>query len=129
MKKEYKHRKKGYVALTTVLVLVPMLLLIGITLIVNNIDLLITSHSLYEHKTLELKAITCQEEALFRIKDNISFTGANSITINGSTCTYTVTDGSSSGLKEILIDINNGEYHYSKEKTVDTNQNPFMITN
>ena len=122
---------KGYVALTTVLIMIPLLLLTGIDSVYNNLTTLIVGRMNYDNQILRINAETCLEESVYRIKRSSNYTGQFSITMETWSCTVTVTnkDGEP-GIKTIdvlALDGNNIKVHLSKQ--LNTNSNPFELSN
>lgn len=133
MKKIDKKKKKiiGYIALTTVLVILPLLLLSGIDTIYTNISLLISGKMQYDYNILEINAESCLEESVYKIKKNRIYTGSFTITRTDWNCTSTISDKVGSlGFKIIKItavDQNGNHVKISKELNVNTD--PFEISN
>jgi len=127
-------RLKGYVALTTVLVMIPLLLLTGINAIYSNLTSLIVGKMNYDYQILETNMETCLEESVYKIKWEVDYTGAFTIDMGDWSCTSTVTNKDpilEPGIKIIEIEItdsvNNIQRNVSKE--LNSNTNPFELKN
>ena len=61
-------KKNGYIALTTVLVIIPLLLATGIDLAYRSITNALVSKLEFDHNMLEVNAESCLEESVRKIK-------------------------------------------------------------
>ncbi len=122
---------KGYVALTAILVIVPLLLLTGVNSLYENITTLSVTNMNYDSQILRTNAETCLEEAVYMIKRNPSFTGIFAINQTGWNCNVEIQNKIGfSGVKIMTIvttDINNTKLTLKRE--LNTNTNPFELTN
>ena len=126
-----KNKVKGYIALTTVLVILPLLLLTGIDSIYTNISLLISGKMQYDYNILEINAESCLEESVYKIKKNRAFVGSFNIERTEWSCTSTITDKVGDlGMKIIKIEATDqNENHVEVSKELNTNTDPFEIRN
>lgn len=133
MMKEKGKKKKilGYIALTTVLVILPLLLLTGIDSIYTNISLLISGKMQYDYNNLEINAESCLEESVYKIKKNRAFTGPLTITRDEWNCTSQISDKVDNlGVKIIeIIAVDNNQNYVRFSKELNTNTDPFEISN
>jgi hypothetical protein len=122
---------KGYVALTTVLVIIPLLLITGINSVYSNLTTLMIGKMNYDYELLKLNGKTCLEESVYKIKWNPSFTGTVTVDIDDWYCISDITDKTGEpGVKIIdmqLSDLNDIEINIVKE--LNTNTNPFELSN
>lgn len=122
---------KGYVALTTLLVILPLLLLTGIDSIYKNLTSLSVSKMNYDYQILKSNKETCLEETVYRIKRSANYTGDFTLTMDDWSCLSTVSNNvGEPGIKTIhmeLSDENNIEISVTKE--LNTNTNPFELRN
>lgn len=122
---------KGYVALTTVLVMLPLLLLTGISSLYGNISSLIIGKMNYDYEILQTNSETCLEEAVYRIKRSHSYTGTFDVNMDNWSCTVSIGDKAGyPGIKTINIvgnDTNGVSITNSKELNINTD--PFEISN
>lgn len=122
---------KGYVALTTVLIMLPLLMLTGITSLYGNITSLMVGKMNYDYEILKTNSETCLEEAVYRIKRSHSFSEPFDITMNDWSCSVTVEDKEGfPGIKviHILATDENG-ISLIGDKELNTNTDPFEISN
>ncbi len=122
---------KGYVALTTVLVILPILLLTGIDSLYRNMTTLITGKMTYDSHILKSHSETCLEETVYKIKRNIAYTGTYSLSLDNWSCEIEVEDKlGNPGIKIITIEATDdiGTYIFT-EKELNINVDPFEISN
>lgn len=131
LSKKLKFQTKGYIALTTVLVVLPLLLLAGIDLLYKNMSLVSIGKMTYDHNLLEISAETCLEETVYRLKRDRLFTGVITLNLSDWSCNSTISDKPGEpGVKFISIqveDLNSNKVTLSKE--LNTNTDPFGISN
>lgn len=122
---------KGYVALTTVLVIMPLLLLAGIDSVYNNLTSLVVGKMNYDYQLLTAKKETCLEESIYRIKRNPNYQGGLLIEVDDWVCSSTVLDVEGQvGLKEISLELSNSNnIVVGTTKILNTNVNPFELSN
>jgi hypothetical protein len=122
---------KGYVALTSVLSIVPLLLLTGISSLYKNISMLSVGRMNYDSQILKSHTETCIEETVYRIKRNPLLTGEISLSGVGWTCIVNITEKEGyTNVKTLRIttsDLNGVKSTIKKE--LDTNPSPFVISN
>ncbi|MDD4382091.1 MAG: hypothetical protein PHE21_01965 [Candidatus Dojkabacteria bacterium] len=122
---------KGYMALTVVLLIIPLLLLAGIDSVYNNLTSLLVGKMNYDSQKLEINTETCLEESIYRIKRNPNYTGEYTLTIGELNCTVNIQDKDGfAGEKFINIsstDVNGISVEITKE--LNTNVNPYTVKN
>lgn len=116
----------GNIALTTVLVFSGMLVLTGITIIIQAIDFggstSSYTHQIYAQNT----SFSCLEESLFKISSNTSYTGSFQISlINGGTCNATISGTAPN--KSVSIESSYRTANYNTTKAINTGQTPFSV--
>ena len=122
---------KGYVALTTVLVIMPLLLLAGIDSVYNNLTSLVVGKMNYDYQLLTAKKETCLEESIYRIKSELNYQGDLLIEVDDWICSSSVLDVEGQlGLKEISLELSNSNnIVVGTTKILNTNVNPFELSN
>ena len=122
---------KGYVALTAVLVIVPLLLLTGVNSLYENITTLSVTKMNFDFQILKTHSETCLEETIYMIKRNPKFTGVFQIIQPSWNCNVGIQD--KVGFNGVMImnivatDENNTRVTLKRE--LNTNTNPFELTN
>ena len=119
---------KGAAALVTLIIVSTVLLLSGITLILNSLDLNKALKGYGSSQILYIQSRSCLEDAMSKLLFNSSYTGTASITSQGITCQTTVAlNGSNSNHRNIELTANDGEFYYSDNIVVDISLNPITI--
>lgn len=122
---------KGYVALTTVLVILPLLLITGIDTLYNNMTTLIVGKMSYDSQILQSNSETCLEETVYKLKRNTEYIGVFNISMDTWNCDIEVSDKiGNPGIKIIRIESTdeNGIYLLTN-KELNMNTDPFEISN
>ncbi len=131
-KKDIKQLKNnGYIALTTVLVIIPLLLATGVDLAYRSITNAIVSKLEFDHNMLEVNAESCLEESVRKIKFNILFEGTLIVEQTTWTCNSVISNKPGvSGVKIINIQASDGNQNVVLlNKELNTNTDPFEISN
>lgn len=122
---------KGYVALTTVIVILPLLLLTGIDTLYKNMTTLIVGKMNYDAQILRINSDTCLEETVYKIKKDRVYTGEYILTLDSALCNISVSDKiDSPGIK--ILNIQASDENGTKlniEKELNINTDPFEISN
>jgi len=124
-----KTKTKGNISLTLVLIFTAVLISIGINLILTSIDLSFNSKAFISAATNRSIARSCIEDAASKIKMNNTYTGVFTITMSNGSCTATIANSATSGVKIISVSSVYDSYNYSEIKKLDTNTSPFTISN
>ena len=124
-------KKNGYIALTTVLVIIPLLLATGIDLAYRSITNALVSKLEFDHNMLEVNAESCLEESVRKIKFNILFEGTLIVEQPTWTCNSVISNKPGvSGVKIINIQASDeNENVVLLNKELNTNTDPFEISN
>lgn len=120
---------RGYIALTTILIIVPLLLLTGINSLYSNITNLSISKINFDAQRLRINSDTCLEEAIYKIKRNKSFVGDLEIIKSDWSCSTNIIDKQGeNGVKIITIVTIDGNVQVTVKKQLDTNSDPFDLS-
>lgn len=127
----FRNKKlKGNVSLTTVLVTSAILLLSGTTLLFGSIDQGRISKDNVNYQLAHIRAYSCLEEALNRIKRSQTFEGTVEIIYTDGQCQAQITtDPINNNFKLININSFYNSYQVSEAKKVDISTSPFLISN
>jgi len=118
--------KQGSAALTTVIIISFLLLIGGVTLILSNIDLAVSTSDFTNKIQAEIQSQTCLEEAMRKVKSLVAFTGSVNATFSQGNCTAQVFDFSP-GIKQIDISSTIGSYTYNLTRRIDVSTEEFVI--
>ena len=123
-----KKKFKANISLTTVIITTTILLLSGVTVLFSSIDLSHSTESANAKMLNELRAKSCVEEGLIRLKNNILFTGVAAITFNDGSCSNTVSIDPQNNNNRIFTIISIiSDYQYTVAKHIDISREPFVI--
>lgn len=86
-----KLNERGYIALMLVIIIQAVAIVITFTLLTVGTDRLHETQVNQRQVQARGMANACIDEALQQIHDNIAFSGTNSVSLGGNSCTYTVT--------------------------------------
>lgn len=118
-------KKKGAAALITLIILSTVLLLTGITLVLNSIDLNRSLKGFISSQFLFIQSRSCLEDAMSKLQFNSGFNGTVTFNSNGITCQAVVSNNAgNSNYRDINLSANNGEFYYSELKIVNISTNP-----
>ncbi|PIZ55655.1 hypothetical protein COY25_00540 [Candidatus Uhrbacteria bacterium CG_4_10_14_0_2_um_filter_41_7] len=95
----------GVAALLVVVVILAMTLSLGLAVAkfsVNELSLNLESDQ--AHQAIQIGE-ACVDEAIYRLKDNIGYTGGTITTIGNGVCTVTVTGGGSTRLITVAVTV------------------------
>ncbi len=122
---------KGYVALTTVLVMLPLLLLTGITSLYGNISTLIVGKMNYDYQILKSNSETCLEEAVYKIRRGQTYVGEFDVSMDNWVCNITVQNKSGfPGIKVVhILATDDNDISLENDIELNTNTDPFEISN
>lgn len=121
-------RKKGAVALTTVLLMVAILVVGGITVSLLGINLTFRAKNFKDHFVARTSAQNCLEQSLFTISFDFNFTGPLSYMVGDFECYSTVSNVPSFPLyKQIDIHSIYKDINFYDTKTADISVNPILI--
>lgn len=123
------HTKKGYVALLLIIIIIPVLVMGGIELLYSNIDTLKAAKNLSDAEKLNFDLRSCTEEAIKRVKTNLTFTGQIDFSINTTICSVTVSNDTNPSIKILNTKTNSENLYKSEIKKLDTSKSPYELTN
>ena len=124
-------QKEASVSLTTVLLTGTILLLIGLTVIINAVDLANASKDSVNYELNLMRSRSCLEESLNKIKINYTFIGSVSITYSDGACTATVAadPGGNANKRRISVVSTIGNYTFTITKQADLSVSPYIVSN
>lgn len=90
MKSRRQAGESGYIALMAILIIGAVALAIGVALLATGADSQRVALNNMQFKQARALAVSCGQEALQLIHDNIGFTGTGNLSLGQGSCTYTV---------------------------------------
>jgi hypothetical protein len=129
-KKLLRKRKKGMVALITVLLISSILLVGGMALIFSSIDLAKSTKTFNINIQTKILSRSCLEEGLLKIGGNSAYTGTITFTTQSGTCNIVITnDPVTSTTKVVTITATIQTYNFNLVKKVDSTMSPIKVIN
>lgn len=122
-----KRKKKGMIALVTVIVISGILLVTGIALVLASADLAMSAKGYAAKVNLQSTMRTCLEESIYKLKFDDTFTGQISHSGSSGSCTADVSDDINPGIKNIDVTTLYGDYTNGKLFQVDVSQEPYQL--
>ncbi|MFQ5492695.1 MAG: hypothetical protein ACE5DX_00855 [Candidatus Dojkabacteria bacterium] len=131
MKNRHLKNKKGVIALTTLIIVTAILILGGVTLLLTSIDVGESASSSSSAILAELRAVSCFEEGLYRLRLDPSFIGTKPISYPESgVCTVDVSINiGNPDYRDLNITSTVEEFSYEEMRTVDITQDPIVVIN
>ena len=116
--------------LTTVLIITAILLFGGMTVLISSMDLSKISKDTLNNSLNNLRANSCVEEGLNKLKWNNYFIGSASIPYPDGGCTVNISlDKTDNNFRIFSIESTLDDYKFTLTKKVDISQSPFLIVN
>jgi len=123
-----KSKLKGNISLTTVLITTTLILLGALTVLLSSTDLSLATKTANIKMLNELRAHSCLEEGLNRLKKDTLYIGTVTITFADGNCSaIVVNDPINSNLKNFTISSIMKSHNYDIDKVVDVSVDPFVI--
>lgn len=118
--------KKGSIAITLVIVISSMLLAGGMNLLLSNIDFTRATVNYRSRQIAVIISKSCLEESLYKLKEDINFTGTFSVPFTDGNCDSTVSN-LGGGLKTISVQTSYLDYQLTKNFQVNTIVYPYDV--
>lgn len=125
-----KRKLRGNVSLTTVIVVGALLIVSGMGLLANSIDIALSTKAYFNQTLADLRVTSCIEEGMFKITKDVAFTGTVSVTYTDGNCETVISNvGGNTSKKRLLITSTVGDYSVTREKFADTTVSPMILLN
>lgn len=123
-------RAKGNVSLTTVILVGALLIVSGMGLLANAIDITLSTKSYFNRMLAESRISTCVEEAMYKLAKNPPYTGPITVAYSDGNCQVQISNiGGDPTKKNLQISATIGQYTVTKTKKADTTTSPMSVTN
>ncbi len=120
--------KRGAVALTSVIVMLAILLLAGISVSITSIDVSVISRNFESTISSKVASRTCLEEAMYKISYNILYTGNFNYVFDNVSCEVVVSNVvGQTAIKSIQVIANTSEFGINEVFFADTSTNPLTL--
>ncbi|MEI7578473.1 MAG: hypothetical protein WCJ58_00360 [bacterium] len=115
-------------SLITVIALSGVLLIGGMIVVFNSVDLAKASKAKLNNTEAIVVADTCFEESLQKLKINQNYTGNLTVTLTAGNCQATISNHpTQANFRNILISAAVNEYYFNTSKTIDISVSPFQV--
>jgi hypothetical protein len=123
-------RLQGNISLTTVILVGALLIISGMAVLGNAIDVAMSTKSYFNRNIAEIRLVTCIEESMYKFTKNPNYTGTFSVTYSDGSCQATVTDiGGDPTKKNLALSATVNSFTVTRTKKADTTTSPMSITN
>jgi hypothetical protein len=120
-------KRRGSIALTTVLVISSLLIIGGLALGVSSMDYSESIKSYNSLSVMKMHREACFDESLYRLKTNRTLTGSFLLNFENGTCTANIQSTSNANIKSVTLSATNESYNSQEVKGVDTSQTNLII--
>ncbi|MFZ6021984.1 MAG: hypothetical protein ACOYT9_00755 [Patescibacteria group bacterium] len=125
-----KKRITGNVSLTTVIVVGALLIVSGMGLLANAIDVAMSTKSYFNQSLAGLQITSCVEEGMYKITKDVAFTGTVTVNYSDGNCQVVISNvGGNTSKKRLLVTAVVGDYTVTREKFADTTTSPMILLN
>lgn len=113
---------RGDISLITVLIITSILLIAAASLTASALSAVNNSNAKTNTYAAEARAKACIQEGINKLRVSSTYTGTLNLTYsNSSSCSATISNGSSANIKNIDVTATSNGYTYENIKTVNTN--------
>lgn len=125
-----KKRIRGNISLTTVILVGALLIVSGMAVLSNAMDIALSTKSYVNRQFAELRTVSCIEEGMRQLTRNASFTGTRSIAFSDGNCEVIVSnlDGEPNRKMMVITSDYNGNV-VTRTKFVKTDVSPMELEN
>jgi len=109
-------KQEGFVAITSVLIVSVLVLVLGISMFYSSMGDQSMSAAYDNGQEASLLADACAREAFHKLKENINYSGKETIEINGMSCTINAIEDISTSTKKISTSASAGEQPHFKRQ-------------
>lgn len=129
-KRAYQARFRGNIALTTVILVSALLVVSGMAVLTNAIDIAMSTKSYFNRVVTEVHTSTCVEEGMRKLVQLPTFTGSVTVTYPEGNCQVAIADVVGFPTqKTMVITTVFREYSITRTKKVDTSTSPMTVSN
>lgn len=122
------NKKRGNIALTTVILVSSILVLGGLTLIASSVDYSASVKGFSKAPLADTLSDSCFEDSMYRLKLNKTFTGTTNLTLGTNQCSTNIqNDAGNNSIKIITITSTLDNYTFNKVKRVDVSGSKYVV--
>lgn len=124
----FKTKFKGNISLTTVILVGALLIVSGMAVLSNAMDISLSTKSYLNRSMVDLRVLTCIDEGMYRLAQNVTYTGSFTVTYPDGSCEVTVSTVNAT-TKTITSTGIYGSYRATRTKQVNTAVTPMVLSN
>jgi len=125
-----KTRLQGNISLTTVIIVGTLLIVSGMAVLSNAIDVSMSTKSYFNRIVTDIRVAACLEEGMYKISRTPAFVGTVSLIYPDGSCQVVIDNiGGDVTKKSLLVTGVYGEFTVSRSKKADTTTNPMTLSN
>lgn len=128
VKRLFETKINGNISLTTVILVGALLIVSGMAVLSNAMDISLSTKSYLNRSMVDLRVITCIDEGMYRLAQNVTYTGSFTVTYPNGSCQVTVAIVNAT-TKSITSTGIYGSYQATRTKQVNTSVSPMTLSN
>lgn len=130
VKELLQEKVAGNISLTTVILVGAILIVSGMAVLSNAIDIAMSTKSYFNRNMADLRASTCIDEGMYKIAKQSTYTGTTTVNYADGNCVVVITNiGGDPTKKNLAITARYGLFTVTRTKRADTATTPISITN
>lgn len=123
-------RLKANISLTTVILVGALLIVSGMAVLSNAIDVAMSTKSYFNKAMADIRVSTCIEEGMYKLTKLSTFTGTVSVTYSDGNCQVVISNiGGDPTKKNLQVTAVYGQFTVTRTKKGDTATTPMSISN
>lgn len=123
-------RLRGNISLTTVIIVGALLIVSGMAVLSNAIDVSMSTKSYFNRIIGDMRVAACLEEGMYKISRTPTFVGTVSLTYPDGSCQVVVDNiGGDPTKKSLAVTGVFGEFTVTRTKKADTTTSPIGLSN
>ncbi|MCC7303864.1 hypothetical protein IT418_00380 [bacterium] len=128
VKRLFTKRIEGNISLTTVILVGALLIVSGMAVLSNAMDISLSTKSYLNRSMTDLRALTCIDEGMYRLAQNVTYTGNFTVTFPDGSCQVTVATVNAT-TKSITTTATYGQFSVTRVKQVNIAVTPMLLSN
>jgi hypothetical protein len=123
-------RLRGNISLTTVIIVGALLIVSGMAVLANAIDVSMSTKSYFNRTMGDIRVAACLEEGMYKLSRTPTFVGTVSLTYPDGSCQVVIdTIGGDPTKKSLAVTGVFGEFTVTRSKKADTTTSPMTLSN
>lgn len=120
----------GNISLTTVIMVGAILIVSGMAVLSNAIDISMSTKSYFNRTMADIRISSCIDEGMYRLTKQPTYTGTVSVTYTDGTCQVVITNiGGDVTKKNLAVTATFSNFTATRVKKADTTTSPISMSN